>query len=837
MRTVVGAVLLLMLSGVAWKLHQRGEEPKLGAPPAELKSEFHSEEEWIVGEVVRDMAEMGQFARAGRLEAGAVNVVPAKVPSKPEAWLATVTLTGRPAVAVDLSLRTGVWSPAEYEPLARGLVEGLGGDKEAPSSDEALLGTLRDLRATVIERENQRISKRLQGSMASANAHEEAALLVGAFALREAAGWFSDLRQLLCRMTAHLALADALRGRQERSVAGHYAEAALLILSRRTAEGLAHLDTPHIRAGDSAIQTAWTRALRLRATDDWRAVGQPGTGSLLERLEYYRALANTSREALALAMVRDEGLEPVADWGRITTEHTVQVEEGNRFFGAALDEERAEIAAVREASGLSELAGGRLVEALNEPAGRCLTAAGPRVIGWATWAAFFQRHIAEHVHRVDFYVRRALALEAEANANQGELDRDWGGLVLFPMAACYRIRGKEQNFDRIKDAIDVALARPELMVAMNWAHLESGTRYEVLDQGMARSDGWFTTGLPRGTVYDASRRLEKLKTARAHEPGVLEALAAVDPYNVDVARRRTDALARRNAPAVELLKVLGPRAEYDVGVLQRVSAALEKRPQEQLAIVERLCEIDTYHCVQLGFAQAWRGLDDQAAASFERAMATPSVDRVRLSHAAPWLARYYRGRGRPQKALEIATRAAETGSGSGYNAMAEHWEALGRFEEAERYEVEGSDRYKDPKYACDSGLVAFYYRMARVRQKGAFESKLERCLASTFPQGLQRVELKDLSGPPTDGIFVNGHSDETLKQGIWAGDVIVGLDGWRVRTTEQYWAVNDFNVEEVEDMTFIVWKAGGYREVKARFRDRQLYVKLDNFPLKGWVEK
>jgi tetratricopeptide (TPR) repeat protein len=836
MRTAVGSVLLALLSGVAWFLYQRGVEPKLGAPPAELKSAFHTEEEWMVGEIVRDIAEMGQFARASRFDPASVKIVVSRAAGPADAWSATVTLPGRAVVAVELPLRTGVWSPAEYEPVARRVMEGLGG-KEAPSNDETLLGTLRDLRAGVIERENQRISKRLEQGMSSSAAHEEAALLMGAFALREAAGWFSDHRQMFCRMAAHLALADALRGGPERGLAGRYAYTTLLILSRRTAEGLGALDTLDRRVGDSAIQAAWSRALRLRATDDWRMLGEPKTRSLLERLEYYRALVNSSMEALALAMGMDGTLEPVADWGRVTTARTVNVEEGNHFFRVALDREQAEMVEVREASGLPPLSAAGLVQALNEPAGRCLTPAGPRVIGWGTWAAFVQRHIGEHVHRVDLFLRRSLDLEQAADASQAQLDRDWGGLVLFPMAACFRTRGQEQNFDRIRDAIDVALARPELMVALNWAHLESGTRYEVLERGMARSEDWFTTGLPRGTVYDSFWRLERLKTARAHEAGVLEALAAVDPYNQDIARRRTETLARRNGRGDELLKVLGPRADYDVGALGEVSAALEKRPQEQLAIVERLCEIDPYHCVQLGFAQAWRGLDEQAAASFERAIAAPSVDRVRASHAAPWLGRYYRKHGQPQKALEIATQAAETGSGSGYNALAEHWEALGRFVEAERYQVEGSDRYKDPKYDCDSSLVAFYYRMARVRNKDAFEPKLQRCLAKTFPQGLQHVELKDVSGPPTDGVFVNGHSDETMKQGIWAGDVIVGLDGWRVRTTEQYWAVNNFTPDEVEDMTFLLWKAGAYREIKAKFRDRALYVDLDNYPLKGWVEK
>lgn len=45
-------------------------------------------------------------------------------------------------------------------------------------------------------------------------------------------------------------------------------------------------------------------------------------------------------------------------------------------------------------------------------------------------------------------------------------------LALLPAAACQRTRGKEQNLDRIREAIAVAVARPEIVNAHNWLHLE-----------------------------------------------------------------------------------------------------------------------------------------------------------------------------------------------------------------------------------------------------------------------------------------------------------------------------------------------------------------------------
>ena len=788
----------------------------------------------MVGEIVRDIAEMSQFARASRFDPSSVKVAVSKANGPADAWSATVTVPGRAPLAVELPLRTGVWSPEEYEPLARTLVEGLGG-KETPSTDETLLGTLRDLRAAVIERENQRISKRLEQGMSSSTAHEEAALLVGAFALREAAGWFSDHRQLFCGMTAHLAVADALRVGPERGIAGRYAYTTLLILSRRTAEGLGVLDTLDRRAGDSPIQAAWSRALRLRATDDWRMLGQPKSRSLLERLEYYRALVNSSMEALALSMARDDGLAPVADWGRITTARTVQVEEGHRFLRPALDQERAEIAEVREASGLPPLTGARLVEALNAPAGRCLTHAGPRVIGWGTWAAFVQRHIGEHVHRVDLFIRRSIDLEQAADASQAQLDRDSGGLVLFPMAACFRTRGQEQNFDRIKDAIDVALARPELMVALNWAHLESGTRYEVLERGMARSENWFTTGLPRGTVYDSAWRLERLRPPAATR----RACSSRWPPSIHTTRP-SPLVASRRSPGARRRPRLFSRPSGRGGLrpgrpgrgLERAGQAAQgEAGHRRTAVRDRHVSLRAPRLppVLAGARRAGRGL---LRARHRHAVRRPCPRVARRSLARRLLPEAW------APAEGVGDREACRGDRLRlrYNAMAQHFEAVGRFDQAERYHVEGSDRYEAPSMSS---------RFQPRRVLLPYGARAE--------QGHVRAEAPEVpgqdvpAGPAARGAegAVRSADGWGLRQRPHRRDAQAGdLGGRRHRghgrlagpDPDQYWPSNGFT-PDVEDMTFIVWKAGAYREIKAKFRDRSLSVNLDNYPLKGWVEK
>ncbi len=66
--------------------------------------------------------------------------------------------------------------------------------------------------AETLIREDKRLSAGLTSDPLDPELHEQAALLVGSFAMRESAGFsFCDLRPYLSKITAHLAIAKAVR--------------------------------------------------------------------------------------------------------------------------------------------------------------------------------------------------------------------------------------------------------------------------------------------------------------------------------------------------------------------------------------------------------------------------------------------------------------------------------------------------------------------------------------------------------------------------------------------------------------------------------------------------
>jgi hypothetical protein len=62
-------------------------------------------------------------------------------------------------------------------------------------------------------------------------------------------------------------------------------------------------------------------------------------------------------------------------------------------------------------------------------------------------------------------------------------------------------------------------------------------------------------------------------------------------------------------------------------------------------------------------------------------------------------------------------------------------------------------------------------------------------------------------------------TEKLRRFGIRAGDRVVALDGYRVRTVQQYLAVRSFS--DAPKMTAVVWRDGRYQEVNGIFRREQ----------------
>ncbi len=832
-RSLVGIILLLVLGGVLGFYVYDRVGSRMGGTPASLKSRFATEEDWLLDEIVRDIVEMAAYSQQGNINDVSISVERVAVDNEPLPLVRVeVSVRGSSdSVSRELVLEGSLWNPQNYAELARAL---LGSNAQSPSAstsveDSSLLERLLEPLPSVIETENQRVSSRLASNMLDAEAHEEAALLLGAFALREASYRFGDLRQVRCRITAHLAMARALSGPVPRSLTGEFAEATHLVILGRQEEALAALG--RLSENATPVSASWVNGLYMHSTYDWRrSTDEPDT--LFESMKRFRALTVTVDSTTAAKRMGAEVRGGQADWSRIVSWRYSGAASDNRFISSQLERELAEFEEVWTLSRERPMTPGAIIDGLNEPAERCVTSEGPRVIGWGTWAAFFQRHICGLLALSDEHMRSVVGRPDWAEGHGAQADNLFEGLTLYPIVRVHRTRrtgAYVEDIEGMDGTINLTRRKPELVNANNWQYMADTTSLMVRRLSMPRGDAWFSRGILVTTVFDTWARLRAIGPS-VKQDQALEALREVAPRHRSFLYVLMQRLERKKPTAEQIEGELGDRVDFDLGALYWMRDALGDEAEDETLLYEKMCTLDANECIGFGWSLVRAGRDDEAAAAFEQAV-REAPDRIYLCNSCEWLVHYYFDQGRRTEAMKTAEMVAETYCSGGLTTLASLYERLGRPAQAESWYRKNGERY-DSEDPASYPLLGFYYRMTHGEGREAYREKLERLAGKVFPTGLEPLPEEHDAEPPRGGLLLDGKSSAIDKAGLRGGDVIVGLDGWRVRSMEQYDAIRAFR-RRVHDMKLRIWRQTQYLDLDTELFNRHLHVRARTYGTPG----
>lgn len=814
-RNIVGLCVLMALLGIGGRIiGMRGLGNRFNARTASLAEPYTTEEAWIVNEVVSDIVEMSAVGSGRPVRTPAI-----RGSSRPDTYEVALAAEG-PRVSVDLS--SDLWSPDAFADVARVALP-IASETSVDPGSQPVHQALLQLTAPVLVTTSQTASRALQANTRDAGAHEAAALVVGAFGLREATARTADARWALNRMTAHLAMASAARGQRTPGVDGRLAEIVRLTLTNHQARALVALERLADDVRTDAV-AAWTRAIRMRIVEDWRELKHPRQATRLEQREYFRARRATVRTVLGTRELEEIGLPLDIDAVRIIQASSVGVEDGALVY-QALELERAELDDVYMRLHNQPLVG-RETEALNAPASRAVSGDVVQVLPWGAWAEFAQRHMAIIVGRADSHLRHSVGLGHEADSQKLKLKADFGDLWVFPSATIWWTKGpngKEADLRYIDDAILEAVARPHRLPAKAWSFLEFGSKYEPVRQAMPPAGAWYFRPAPR-TAYDVAARVADSGHTLSVEE--LEALVAEAPYDWKLVSAYLTRRFGAKTPVDEVMRRAGERMKYDT---RPVAAALALLGDDDkgLPILEVACGFAVGQCLPLGSALARRGRDREAARAYEAALADPALDAVAKANWSGWLVEYYRSQGQLGPALKLAEEAAATGASVGLVTAARLHERLGRTADAERLYQRNDTRYDAP-----AELIGFYYRALNERQQPEYRDAFDRAVERVFPSGLNREPLA--AQAPSFGVFVETDSAPARAAGIQAGDIVLAVDGWHVENFGQYRAARALT--QWGKITLTIWRAG-LKVVEMPNRGFMPEFYLVNYPVQGWIEK
>ncbi|HEY0864315.1 MAG TPA: hypothetical protein VGD97_09440 [Lacunisphaera sp.] len=789
--------------------------------PKPLASDFQSpwqtESEYIVTMVAADLVEMAYHAKHGRALEMNLPVEVREMTSSTEArpvYQVRAALGQEGEVTCELGIDTPIWAPRTYAPLVRMLFEKLQLSGTEGGTEPVLLKQLQDLRVETLAKADVELSEQLAREFAVPERHEEAAFLLGAFTLRQTNGLFFQLRAELCRMTAHLAFAGGLRANKTPPVTGQLAAALLTVLYNNQADAL-ELLAPVPDEGEAGV---WKRTLRMRATGDFRIIGESRTRALCEELEWFRARAESVSEDRAWASLRLSGEQQVlADWTRVLGAERSTVPMGHIVLRAGLPAELREVALAYEAVEGKALPPGELVEALNAEPRRCVTAAAGGnarigVIGWGMWAAFLQRQLCQALTTNFLFMRDGWGVPDEARQYQEAIDREFWGLRLYPFVR--RQCAPDHAYYKKAQDEEMALVRrsPHVVPAGAWNYISFenplGPIYWPPPHPFINE--WHRPNPVPGTAYNPWPRMShRSLTERPDVVARLERMHQLAPYDGIVSHNllRIRDGEKQTAELVE--KTYAAGLDFQTVPLRKL-ARLTRDPAAKERWIRKSAAIDPSDYWQLAqFYIEQRQEDDAAQAYVE--WIDNEIDEVAVSNSAEWLIRYFERKGDIASARNLADRAAAAYSSAGLLAKARLLERQRETDGALEFYQKQAERYDD-----HGPVIGF---LIRLKEAGSSEHAALRdsLMKEHLPAGLMKFDKTTQTAPrigvrvPEQGTGEWRPGSRIEAAGLRRGDIVVAVRGYRVADWESFKVLR--RLEPEVPYILIIWRDKKYLEL------------------------
>lgn len=789
-----------------------------------------NEEQWIVEAITKELAALASFASdQASLPAEALAVKRLEV--APPRYEIEINLREPIRGEIVLESAAGsIWNPARYTPLATTLLKAAGDPQklpEAPSAEAehtALITALSSPTAEQIQKENRRLSARLTSHPLDPDAYEQAALLLGVMGMRENSGMFWETRGLCNRATAALAFAQSLR--EMRSGGGKTSESAQLaklligLLADTKKESEEAIRDLGERAKANPALAPWATAAALRNSRDWRVLERPDEASLLERLEYFRAVGEAVSPETARERLTAYEPDTMPDWARIPLQFSFSVGTGHEVTGDAMTRELKEIGDIFPEVLGEDSSPARLSATLNRPPGGFVEPnlegkAEIQVIDDGTWALYFQRHLCHIAQRTHVFLSEKWGVHDKAAQFRAGIAKLCGGLTFFPLLQQTGM-GAAPDAASQTAATELLSRHPEWIPDAAWGEFARNG-----GPAAALAQSWFSNGLPIGTAYSFYSRVKTVPRVVQMSLAEAEALYAIAPWHYGVARQYLFVKTRGTPTAGQFHEVMGRFLDFNIAAMLAYSKLVEDDPVLFGNTLAKAAQLDPYYYLRLADYYVKRNMKPEAATAFKAAIKN-KANAVAIANRSDWLINYYYEQGKTDDALALARMAAEVYSFKGLKAMADLSEKMGNLSIAEEHFQKIHERYDDV-----SPLFLFYQRQVAKDPASPLASRMESLLGSTFPEGLKDAALKDFSGPPTSGVLINGKSTLLSKNGLKKGDIITALDGKRVDDFPQYAFVR--SLKETPEMELIVYQDGVYRAIKASAPERRFKCSFDTY--------
>lgn len=809
---------------------------------SKIQTPYKSRVQYAVHEISRLMAEWAYFAsHSNPLKSGDVQVQVTETfdPTSYSTRIQWSVASEGKSVAHTWEMNS-IWSADEYQPLATQTLSLWPRSKELRSEPEEStkaisewLVKLLDGSALTLETENQEVSKQLQTSILNPQAHEKACILLSLLTLRESAGVFHEIQVEATRATAHLAFAKALRAQRKEAPSSPLTilcDAFLLTAGNRQTEALRVLERIPENSG---LPDAWIRILRVENTGDYRVLQPIRSFSEAEKQTWARAKSRMVDGLTVAEFLGDSLVSKSVLFLRALASSGRSVDTGHILYRYHRRNELDEFARVMQSAIGRRPSRAELVPMLNTVPGRGVDTNGHvQVITPGHWAMHYQRHLCMALQDEVAFLRFSLGVPEDGTNLVHEIDREFGGLALYPwLKRNQALRLDESDHKPLPRAFDYMTIHPELIPDAIWRGIALSPPVYISPQMALTASEWHSNRLLPGTASEHGASAAQFEVETYPEAHDLDSTHELAPYHIGWIQLWTADLRSKKAPAEDIRASWMPLSDYSTYAMVSIAQTYENSPTNYERWMLKAVELDAsrlfqmgQHLLKLGDAEKDRGM------GYMRQGFDQAKDRVKASHYAEMLVRYYMERGEDAPAKAIAFEAAETYSSSGLMARSLYHEYRKEYREAWDWTKKNDERYENSNFS-----VYFALRLLPEVTDSELKTQMRDFIAAQKPLHATPTTFASIqtNGPPNRGITFAEDGPLLRSYQLKKDDVIVAIYGNRVTTTLDYMLLRDQSPKT--NLEIIVWDGTSYREVNANVPNKRFGVNILDYkaPIKS----
>ena len=655
------------------------------------------------------------------------------------------------------------------------------------------------------------LSSKLKEDMLDAGAHEQAALLLAAFGLRDRLEPLEDNRWALSRMTAHLVLARWITGGAP-GLEGRYALTTAYALMNLQTNALGRL---HELEKEPSANLHWNRALFARITGDSRPLMSTPASDLCLMEWAERIYANSRCNGDEVAADDFAKLARFIDEKDFNSDLFFALFEGRKphtvGLGQALYLQMALPLVMRDTEtawdALHETPfkhedAQQLAEQLNVEPGLCVHNDGHiQILDWGAWSMENQRRLATVYTRSLEFMRHSWGLPSnEVTEAQQQFDKTLANLWLVP--CMQEDRGTPEQ---AVQAYQLFRTRPHLVppfTARNLVYYLSNKGAEAIRGLDPKLDiKWagsiWAVSFPEGTLLNVDANVLVLYHAPSFKDAVQRA-----PFNITLLRMYVE---QNKPPPAEARQLLEPLSDYSVFAGKNLAQSLpDNDPAAKEAVYLKVVERDPHQYLNL--TRLFQKTDPAKAAMYYEKGRAKRADPVALSNEAEPIVQYYLSIGDRAKAKELAEEAEDCGSSRGFEAMQTFCLKTHDFERGLKAAQDEEERYE--------GEESVLNYLQKVKEEQPNYHGLDR----VYEKKMAEFHLNDIppyqstNAPPAKGVLII-----QTRRALQVGDILVAINGKAVRGPRDARALRRdyaWRTGDQQNIPMIVFRNGHYLDVK-----------------------